>query len=365
MKVTTFLLIAMYFLFNPSGTTAQIKSNWLVDSLAAEIREKHAIPAIAVGIIKSDTCYYGIQGTTKVKGTKEVVLKSKFHLGSNSKAITSFIAMKMVKEEKLHFHTKFIDMFPELKDSIRKEYQLLTLEELLSHRAKVQPYTSGLDFEKLPQFEGNVSERRYAFSKYVLKEKSVQKGIYSNAGYVIASLMLEKASSQTFEQLVKDYLRNLGLDCYFGFPNKESELNPWGHWKENEELIPLEESHAYKLEDYMLAAGDVSIDIVDYSRFIQIHLQGLHGRSNYLEKKDFKTLHFGLRGLSYGWGNKMNILQKVSFHDGSAGTYYCHTYMIPKKDLAIIIMTNSAEPKQIQGIYQLRKQLVRKRKRIL
>ena len=57
----------------------------------------------------------------------------------------------------------------------------------------------------------------------------------------------------------------------------------------------------------MLAAGDMALDIVDYSRFIQIHLQGLHGKSNYLEKEDFKTLHFGLRGLSYGWADKMYI----------------------------------------------------------
>lgn len=230
MNSTIITFIAIFLSMNTIG---QITTNGFIDSRTAEIREKYAIPAIAVGIIKSDTCYYGIQGTTKVNGYKEVVLKSKFHLGSNSKAITSFIAMKMVKEEKLHFHTKLVDLFPELKDSIRKEYQIITLGDLLSHRAKVQPYTSGLDFEKLPRFEGNVSERRYAFTKYVLKEKSVRKGIYSNAGYVMASLMLEKASSQTFEQLVKGYLRNLDLDCYFGFPNKESDLNPWGAFEFN------------------------------------------------------------------------------------------------------------------------------------
>jgi CubicO group peptidase (beta-lactamase class C family) len=107
--------------------------------LAAEIRVKYAIPAMAIGVSKSDTCNYSVQEPTKENGHKEVVLKNKFHLGSNSKVISSFIAMKMVNEGKLQFHTKFIDMFPEMKDSIRKEYQLVSLGELLSHRAKVQP----------------------------------------------------------------------------------------------------------------------------------------------------------------------------------------------------------------------------------
>lgn len=342
---------------------AQVISSRVIDSLAATIKGEYNIPAIAVSVVKSDKCYYGVQGTTKIDGKTKVSLKSKFHLGSNSKAITSYIAMKMRKEGEINFDTKFIDLFPELKDSISTVYHSITLGDLLSHQAKVQAYTSGNDFLKIPKLTGKVSDKRLAYSKFVLNEKSVKKGTYSNAGYVIASLMLERASSQTFEQLVSKYLSQLELSCYFGFPNKENDDYPWGHWRENEQLIPLSSTHPYKLEDYMLAAGDIAMDIVDYSKFIQLHLQGLNGKDNHLTKEEYEYLHFQLKDYSYGWGNRSDNKQKVSYHDGSAGTYYCHTLLHPARDLAIIIMTNSADADHIKAIYKLSKLLVRNEKK--
>ena len=191
----------------------------------------------------------------------------------------------------------------------------------------------------------------------------MKKGTYSNAGYVIASYMLEKASDKTFEELVKYYCEELGIDCFYGFPNKERKLNPWGHIEENGVLISLGPDDPYELEDFMLAAGDMAMDILDYSKFIQINLQGLNGASNYLSQDSFEALHFKFEGYSYGWGNSISEEQKLSFHDGSGGTYYCHTILIPQNDLAIVVMTNSAENKHVEGIYQLRDMLIENEKK--
>jgi len=363
MKSISVIIMSLFTsIFHPIKVIGQSTPSETLDTLTAKIQAEYKIPAIAVSVIKSDTRYYGIQGTTKINGDNDVTLENKFHLGSNSKAITSFIAMKMASEGKIRFDTQFIELFPELKDSINLEYDSITLGDLLSHQAKVQPYTSGIDFIKLPKFSGEVSDKRRAFTRFVLNEKSVKKGTYSNAGYVIASLMLEKASSLTFEELVKKYLSELDLECYFGFPNKENQTNPWGHWMESGMLIPLGAEHFYKLEDYMLAAGDIAMNLVDYSRFIQIHLQGLQGKSDYLTKEAFETLHFKYKGLAYGWGNNGAKTDITSFHDGSAGTYYCHAMLFPHKDLAVIVLTNSAAPEHVKGIYKLRKLIVQNEK---
>jgi CubicO group peptidase (beta-lactamase class C family) len=186
----------------------------------------------------------------------------------------------------------------------------------------------------------------------------VEIGTYSNAGYVIASLMMEKASSQTFEKLVKGNLTKMKLDCFFGFPNQESEDNPWGHWEQFGQFISLNPQHPYKLEDFMLSAGDISMNILDYSRFIQIHLRGLNGRDDQLTKKDFEELHYKFNGYAYGWGNSNINSKPVSFHDGSTGTFYCHTIIIPSIDLAVVVMTNSAKEKHIEAIYKLRELIV-------
>ncbi|MEZ4804282.1 MAG: hypothetical protein R2852_02010 [Bacteroidia bacterium] len=60
----------------------------------------------------------------------------------------------------------------------------------------------------------------------------------------------------------------------FGFPNRQDTLNPWGHWLQNGTLIPLAPDHHthYLILCY---AGDSVQGIVDYSKWIQLHLPEL------------------------------------------------------------------------------------------
>lgn len=348
----------MFPLFSKAQTTNKEINNLIINTL-----EKYQIPAISASLILTDSVFYGVGGTTKINGGKEVNLKSKFHLGSNTKAITSFIAMKMIEDNQIKLSTKFIDVFPELKHKIKKEYQKITLSDLLSHQAKIQPYTSGLEYEKLPNFEGTVSEKRHQFSLFVLNEIPIKKGTYSNAGYTIASLMLEKKSKMSFEELIKKRLSDLSLDYFIGFPNKETENNPAGHWQEKGKLVSHLPNHSYKLANFMLSAGDLSMNIIDYSKFVQLHLKGQE-KNNTLTRESYKKLHFEFDGYSYGWTNSVINSLKVSGHDGSAGTYYCHTVLIPKMKSAVVIMSNSAEKKHIKGIYKLRENILKNVKKI-
>lgn len=348
------LTFLIYFLsFYLFGQVTNPRIGFVLDSL----RETYEIPALSVSLIRPDTCYYGIKGVTRIHGDVSVSLTSKFHLGSNSKAITSFLAMKMVEKKEISLETKFIDIFPELTDSISKNYLPITLSDLLSHQALIQPYTSGIEFMKLPVLKGNTTEKRYQFSKYVLNEQTTKKGTYSNAGYVLTALMLEKVSKNSFEYLLDELMNDLKLDYFIGFPNKETVSNPWGHWRENEKLVALAPSHFYQLKDFMLPAGDISMSSIDYSKFIRLHLNGLLKNDTYLKAKNYHKMHFGFSQYSYGWGNNLTEGVKVSFHDGSAGTYYCHTILYPEKKMAVVVMANAADQEQVEGIYKLRKRI--------
>ena len=116
-------------------------------------------------------------------------------------------------------------MFPSWKKRSNPAYYEITLADLLSHRAKIQPYTSGVEFQELPKFMGDKSEQRKQFSKYLLIGKPVNNNEkiynYSNAGYSIAALMLEKVSGKTWEKLTKQTMSDrLNVDVQFGWPNK-------------------------------------------------------------------------------------------------------------------------------------------------
>jgi len=360
MKKAYFIIIILLTSFSIQSQS----TNSILDSLAQTIVEKYNLPSLTVSYIKKDTCFYGQNGNININSKNKVRLTDKYHLGSNTKAITSLIAFKLIENKKITLDTKLVDLFPELKKKIKRQYCKITLSNLLSHNARVQPYTSGIEFENLTEFTGTISEKRFAFTKYVLNQKTTKRGTYSNAGYIIASLMLEKCSNNSFEELVKEMFSEMKLDYFIGFPNKEFTESTWGHWEENNKLIALPPTHSYTLEDYALPAGDISMNIIDYSQFVQKHLNGLLGIDNYLVAKSYNDIHYKKVPYSYGWKNQINKKGKMSFHDGSAGTYFCHTIISSTHEFAIIIFINSAEENHVKGVYELRNEIFKIRSKI-
>ena len=346
--VIVILCLSAYISFS------QVSSHQKLDSLILKTLSKHKIPSMTMAYIQPDTIIYGIGGTIKLDSSRDVTLFDKYHIGSNTKAFTSFLAFQLIEAEIITLETKFIDLFPELKNDIRKDYLSITLSDLLSHNACVKPMTKGIEFKKLPKFTGTTSEKRYQFSKHILGLKPVKKGEYSNAGYVLAAMMLEKTLNESFEDLLGRSLTSQNLNFAFGFPNKENLDSPWGHWIEKKALIALPPDHEYKLEDYVLPAGDLSINTVDYSKFIQSLLKGYIGKGNMLKKDAYEKMFYGLQPYSYGWGNQINEAGKLAFHDGTTGTFFCHTIISTTHEFALIIIMNSATSEQIEDLYALR-----------
>jgi D-alanyl-D-alanine carboxypeptidase len=333
-----------------------------VSRKADSIRIKYEIPEMAYAVITPDKVideqylgYHKIGASTR----KDTARRSDyFHLGSNTKAITGFIAAYLVEHHKIRWSTKIFDLFPQWKNLADSAYYKITLQDLLSHRGRIQPYTSGLEYQELPNFKGSKAKRRQQFAAYLLREKpvpAVENVIYnySNAGYSIAAAMLEKATSSTWEQLVEVVINNqLHLKARFGWPNKSSIDEPWGHWIENNKLIPVPGAIAYNL-DLSEPAGDISMTLPDYIKLTQLHLIGLSGTDNILKSVTYNFLHYGLKGYAIGWGNNIKGDTKLSDHSGSAGTYFCYALFDGVKNKAYVIMINSATDKAQKGLFEL------------
>jgi CubicO group peptidase (beta-lactamase class C family) len=213
-KMKRFIIIAVAVFLSDWGA-AQMISNERLDSLIAGTISKYHIPSMAVAVIRPDTVYYGIQGHIRMDTLNEAQLTDKFHIGSCTKAFTSFLAFQAIENDKISLETKFLDLYPELK-GVRREFKDITLSDLLSHNARIRPYTKGKEFERLPAFSGSAPEKRYEFAKAILKQKPVRKGVYSNGGFVLAAMMLEKRYELPFESILKNAMDKMGLKCMFG-----------------------------------------------------------------------------------------------------------------------------------------------------
>ena len=148
----------------------------LVDILN-EARIEFNIPAFGAIIVNSNTVIdKAIIGVRNIESNQKATFNDHFHLGSNMKAITGFIAGKLVEDGVISWDTRFFDLFPELKNGAREDYYHITLGDLLSHQSQILPLKSGVStlMEKIPKLEGDIKDRRLKFCEYVLKEEPVR-----------------------------------------------------------------------------------------------------------------------------------------------------------------------------------------------
>lgn len=363
------VLIVVFALFITIKTIIETDMTRNIDY----VRNKFVVPEIAVAVMNSnDILYSNVIGCRRDDTGEPAGPDDRFHIGSCTKAITSLIAGKLVDEGKIGWNTRLLDVYPEFGVTCMKEYQEITLVDLLSNRAGVQPFTGGDEFQKLPELKGTLIEQRKAFARWVLSqpmdsrwvENSKDLGfhfeskdkpfVYSNAGFAIAASMLEKVTGESWESLINYYLHDqLGMTPAFGWPNTNDPDQPWGHMLVADRLIPIPPGNGDVMPSFLSPAGDINLNLKDYAQLIQMQLKGLREEDNFLKKETYDLIHKGLPDYALGWENMNLYGHRVSIHDGTAGAFYCLAAIDDQHDLAFIIMANAGGQKAQQGVYWL------------
>ena len=348
------LLITLF-----TSTILIVVRSQAVSDFADSIRVKYKIPELAFAVVSADTVFeIRTLGVQRINTNFKAKPNDRFHIGSNTKAITSFIAALLVEDGQINWDTKFLNLFPELKRQSKKAYQNITLQDLLTFRGKLPAYTYTFKEPTREQITGDNAQQRFQLARYFLSQNpmKVVNGLTpSNAGYILAGLMLERATKKPFKKLVTDFGKTQGIVFGFDYPNLSDILQPWGH---DINLIAVPPVENYKL-NWLLSAGNINISLTDYIKFIQLHLKGLKGHAKILSAQTFDKLMYGLPTFSFGWFNKLETETNyhVAYNEGNAGAFITQVQIIKEKDKAFIIFTNSASAETIEGIAILLDQL--------
>ncbi|SCY36639.1 serine hydrolase domain-containing protein [Flavobacterium caeni] len=330
---------------------------------ADSIRSAYHIPELSYAVVGAEsTLEIAATGNHSAALPDGATLDDRFHIGSNTKAMTAFIIAKYVEKGKLNWNTRFFSLFPEWEKASKPEYRHITLQQLLSHRAGIQPF-QGENDPPIPGFKGTKQERRRQFGQFVLglapaTADSHQPFVYSNAGYTLATLMLEKATGKSWEQLVeKVFNKDLRLDVKFSWPENQKRKDTWGHSYENGQLIPIPSTAGYSL-DFTEPAGDLNMTLKNYVKFIQLNLQGLAGQDNYLKAATYRFIHEGVDNYAMGWFNIHENGNVLSVHSGTgAFTYFTIAHIDRIGNKAYIIFANSFNDDTQQGVRVLMRKL--------
>lgn len=335
MKKKGAFLLLFISIYNSSSAQSMSK---FVDSL----RKVYHIPELNYSVVSSEKVRE-IQafGNKKINSSLKAELSDKFRIGSNTKTITSYIATLLVKEGKIKWDTKFFDLYPELKSKTNEAYHQLTLQDFLTFRANLIKWSYGNETPTKKEIKGNEREQRYEFVSWILQQNPdiEKKAVYwSNPSYVAAGLMLEKVTGKDYKTLVTELGESLGIKFGFGQPNFKDSRQTWGH---DENLMPEKPAENFKL-NWLSSAGNINVNLPDYTKFVQLQLQGLLGKSKTLTAKDFEFMHYGLPEFSFGWKWYIDekSKQRYSFHEGNPGTFLTKVYICKDTDKAFILFAN-------------------------
>src|SRR5438552_15254862 len=363
---------AIVFVRGRDPKTPAIEYSDPVSQILENIRVKHNFPALAAAVIVDGKIVVtNAVGFRKNGGTEKVTVDDKFHLGSVTKSMTATVAAMLIEQGRISWTTTIGETFPELKSEIHPDYRGVTLEQLLSHRSGAPGDAPGDLWRKAWAANGTAAEQRLAFIKGILARKPEAKPgtkyIYSNQGYTIAGVMLEKTTGKTWEDLLRSMLfEPLGMTTAgFGAPASVGKVDqPWGHTKKmfsSSEPVPPGPGADNPLA--ISPAGAVHCSMGDLAKYAAFHMAGERGGSKLLKAESFKKLHTAVGGDDYALGwvvlKRKWAGDRALMHNGSNTMFYVVVWMAPDRNCAVIVATNVGSDAAFEGCDEVAGKLIK------
>ena len=337
-------------LMKTNSVTSHTPAN-KIEAICAE----HKVPALAVVVTKDGViCDRAAAGVRKWGDTAPVTTNDVFHIGSCTKSMTATLTAMFIEQGKLRWDTTIAEMFPEWKGKMDKQYETVTVEQLLHHRGGVPHAPPSAAWKRAWEEIGTPMQQRREYLEAVLSAPPEAapgtKMIYSNDGYVIVGALLEKISGQDFETLMTEKLfKPLHMDTAgFGSPGtKDKTDQPWGHTKNIFGTSPTQTDNP----PVHSPCGRVHCSLDDLARYAMFHLQRetnsllkpevmakLHASPDGVKIKDVMDDYAcGWVRMKRGWAGG-----PVLWHNGSNTMWYIVMWLAPEKNFCVIAATNIA-----------------------
>lgn len=324
-----------------------------VTALLEAIREEHNVPALAAAAVdEGQLVGIGATGMRSGKRDVPVTIDDKWHLGSCTKSMTASLAAMLVEEKKIRWDSTIGDVFPDVSEGMHDSWRDVTLEQLLVHRAGA-PHDPPPDIwsEALLQ-KGTPCEQRWCFISSLLELAPAKPPgthwIYSDSGYAIAGAMLERATGQAWEDLMrKRIFEPLGLtSAGFGAPASPGKLDqPWGHTGYKAPFKPIAPGPAADYPPAIAPAATLHMSISDFARYAAWHVAGARGQGRLLKPESFQKLHTPPEEQEYAMGWAVTKRRWASgtalMHSGENTMFYAVMWLGPRENTCFVATCNA------------------------
>ena len=295
-----------------------------------QLLEKHNKASLTVAVSKgNELIYQGHAGYLTSAKTSRIDGQTQFRVGSITKTFTSVVCFQLIEEGKLSLDTKLSEFFPTIKNAER-----INIGHLLRHRSGIQSFTNTPHHLATNTKE---TSREQLLELMEAMESEFEPGTnyrYSNSGYTLLGLIIEKITGKTYEENVKTRIVDkLGLTRteYGGKIDPEDneassltfQMNSW---------IPLPfETHM----SVPFAAGAMVSTAADLNRFMYALFNGqLVSESSLKQMKQFK------QNMGYGIFPIPFYRHAGIGHNGKLDSFDSSSSYFADEDLNITVLAN-------------------------
>lgn len=200
-------LVSHIFLSYAEITDAQLLENAKkMEKIIKDGLKEIGIPGATLSVSRADKVIYAKafgKNTIGKDHPKDVTSKTLFPVSSVSKNVTAILVGALVDEGKISFDDKVRKYLPEFficDEELSKEFTVL---DLISHRCGLKHFSGDT------LFKGNYDNQKILdIFKYLKQKPGEFRKIYTyqNIVYGIVGMVLEKATGEKYEDLVKKYI---------------------------------------------------------------------------------------------------------------------------------------------------------------
>jgi len=273
----------------------------------------------------------GITGnTSKEKITSDL----KLFAGSIGKIFTAIVILNLIEEDRLSLENSVDKWFPEISWASH-----VTINHLLTHTSGIASFDNTKEYESYKYLYRNPEELLSYVTKKELLFESGKHYAYSNTGYLMLGIIIERVTGRSYREAVEHYIINkINLHKTDVITSETiNDLIVKGHHKGN----VLSESENYVVP---FAAGSIAATPRDLIIFFQALMSGrlLSQGSLQIMFSDMNLMTV-TQSTYYGKGMVAALetpVGNIIGHTGGIKGFGAYLFYHPKRNIFVCVMMN-------------------------
>jgi len=318
--------------------------------LAASRGGAPALAGMVVG--RSGATWIGVRGVRRQGAADAVTRDDRWHLGSNTKAMTAALWARTVQAGLARWDLPLTEAFPDVP--VHERFAGLTIDELMRHRVGLtDPGLLTPGWLRTARADArSLTEQRADLAAQALSAAPTGRAgtfAYGNLNYIVLGAALERLHGVSWEELMaRDLFDPLGITSGgFGAP---ADPAPWGHRSAAGVATAIPPGPAADNPAALGPAGTAHMTLADYARFLAVFLDGGKG---WLTGPSLQRLTTPFEGsapayaagwgvLRAGWAGRDRGPGPLLTHDGSNTFWYLSAALAPERGIGFVAASNDA-----------------------